>query len=115
MHLKRATLGLLFMGLMVGCHHKKHPTDVQVYDQPTGPTSGLVKVIDTNTGDDGVWWYWFEFMDNDHLIKEYRVCPTGDFIPKGLAGVISLSWSSTDNCFVISSFNRREDSEGGTQ
>lgn len=122
MRLIKTILCTGLMLAMAGCwqHKRQQETPVRTYDQPSGPTSGLVKVIDTNTDESNVWWYWFEFIDNDHQVKEYRVCNTSDYIPKGLAGVISLSWSDTDNCFTISSFNRREDSEdnsnkGGNQ
>jgi hypothetical protein len=119
MVLRKTVAGVVLMVLIAvasGCHKtKKHVEDAdaaRTYDQPAGPTSGLVKIIDTNTDDKDVWWYWFEFVDSDHLVKEYRVCNTdNDYIPKHMAGNISLQWQNTDNCFHIASFNRREDSE----
>lgn len=109
-------LTLAIGGTIAGCHSKRRvePVDsVKTYDQPSGPTSGLVKIYDVNDDDakDNIWWYWFEFMDSNHQIKEYRVCATSDYIPKGMAGNISLTWTATDNCFAIASFNRREEEE----
>ena len=108
------TLTIMTLALCLsGCTPKKiAPT---YYDQPNGPTNGLIKIIDhslDNPRDDsGKVWVWFKFITSNHRIIEYEICADSDKLLTGMAGDINLNWDDENGCFYVDTFYRRQDLE----